>query len=287
MPDPNTSDENCERMSSEALSRAKKLTWHWLTPTRRNSCSRKPPPNTSWFWPVRAPKKIAQAKAQVDAQAEEIRRLEDRLSKYSILAPFDGYVVAEHTEVGAWLSQGDPVAEVVQLATVELETFVPERLIVAVRVGMETRVTLEAIPGDEFTGCVDRIISEADTRSRSFPVKIRLTNPETDDGHLLRSGMLARVVMAVGPRETVLLVPKDSLVLGGPSPRIFVVRDDVNREDGQCVVDPVDVQLGVASGNLIQVMGQVHEGQQVIDRGNERLRPGQIVRIVATETVGG
>ena len=94
-------------------------------------------------------------------------------------------------------------------------------------------------------------------------------------------------MMAVGPPEPALLVPKDSLVLGGRRPRIFVVRDGAPSDDGQCTVDSIDVQLGVASGNFIQVKGQVYEGQRVIDRGNERLRPGQVVRIISTDIPGG
>ena len=44
---------------------------------------------------------------------------------------------------------------------------VPERLIVAVHVGMPSRIVFDAIPGREFTGQVQRVISQADTRSRT------------------------------------------------------------------------------------------------------------------------
>ena len=86
------------------------------------------------------------------------------LAKYTIQAPFDGYVVAEFTEVGAWLKQGDPVAEVIQLDWVELEAFVTERHIVGTRVGLEARIVFESLPGQEFTGHVHRVISQADVR---------------------------------------------------------------------------------------------------------------------------
>ncbi len=42
-------------------------------------------------------------------------------------------------------------------------------------------------------------------------------------------------------------------------------------------VRPVAVELGVTSGRLIQVSGPLTAGQQVVVRGNERLRPGQDV----------
>ena len=37
-----------------------------------------------------------------------VAALEDRLRKYTIVAPFAGFVSAEHTEAGAWIQQGDP-----------------------------------------------------------------------------------------------------------------------------------------------------------------------------------
>ena len=58
------------------------------------------------------PEQIAQAEAQVQLQQQQIKLIEDRIAKHTITAPFDGYVSAEHTEVGAWIQQGDPVAEV-------------------------------------------------------------------------------------------------------------------------------------------------------------------------------
>ena len=64
-----------------------------------------------------------------------------------------------------------------------------------------------------------------------------------------------RVVMAVGPPKPALLVPKDALVLGGQTPRVFVIQKDSDRSSGATTVRPIDVQLGIASGNLIEVKG--------------------------------
>ena len=61
------------------------------------------------------PEKIAQAGARVLAAEEEINRLKDILEKHTITAPFAGYVVAEHTEVGQWIESGKLVAEIVTL----------------------------------------------------------------------------------------------------------------------------------------------------------------------------
>ncbi len=63
---------------------------------------------------------IARATAQVLVQEEEIRRQEDLVENHTIVAPFDGYIVAEHTEVGQWVARGQPIVDMVELDIVEI-----------------------------------------------------------------------------------------------------------------------------------------------------------------------
>ena len=94
--------------------------------------------------------------------------------------------------------------------------------------------------------------------------------------------MLARVTLAVGPQQDALLVPKDALVLGGPSPVVMVVQTDP--ETKQSIVNSVPVAVGVADGPLIQVSGSLQKGQEVVVLGNERIFPGQRVIPVPVST---
>ncbi len=238
------------------------------------------------------PEKIAQARALVRSQQEAIRRLQDLLGKHTIRAPFDGYVVKKHTEIGAWIRRGDPVVDVVELDPVEIEISVPETHIPYLEVGTVQPVQVEALDGKIFEqleqplqGRVVRIVPQADLRSRTFPVKLRVDNPRQGNGHLLKAGMLARVLLAVGKPHSALLVPKDALVLGGRTPLVFIVKTDA--ETKQATAHPVEVEIGVADGPLIQVTGRLQEGDSVVVEGNERLRPGAAVRIVRVESEGG
>jgi RND family efflux transporter MFP subunit len=232
---------------------------------------------------VAGPRKeqIAQARAQAAVQEAMVERLKDQLTKHTIISRFDGYVTAEHTEVGQWVKQGDPVAEVAALDEVEIEAHVVEQHVPHVRVGNEVVVDVPAIPGQRFAGIVTEIVPQADVQSRTFPVKIRVANVLTDEVPLLKSGMYARVSLPTGIRQVAMLVPKDALVLGGPQPMVFVVEGAT--ADGQTgKAMPVPVQVGVADGGLIQVTGPLKAGQVVVVQGNERLRPGQDVAIQRT-----
>lgn len=215
---------------------------------------------------------IAQAEALVQFQQEEVYRLEDIIERHRVTAPFSGYVVKEHTEVGQWVKSGDPIVEIVELDVVDLEALVLEDYIQQIRVGTPARIEIGALPHQAFTGEVAVIVAQADLRSRTFPVRVRVNNQLEGTVPMLKSGMFARVTLPVGQPELATFVPKDSIVLGGPTPVVY-------RVDGQ-TVQPIPVQLGVASGGLMQVAGDLQAGQTVVVEGNERLTPGQSVAIV-------
>jgi RND family efflux transporter MFP subunit len=232
---------------------------------------------------VAGPRKeqIAQARALVAVQQATVERLKDQLTKHAIVSRFDGYVTAEHTEVGQWVKQGDPVADVAALDEVEVVAYVVEQHVPHVRVGAEVIVEVPAIPGRTFAGVVGEIVPQADVQARTFPVKVRVVNEVVDSVPLLKSGMYARVSLPTGGKQTATLVPKDALVLGGPQPLVFVV--DGATADGQTgKANPVPVRIGVADGGMIQVTGPVKPGQLVVVQGNERLQPGQDVAIQRT-----
>lgn len=221
--------------------------------------------------------RIAQARARVETAKAEVRRLEEQLERHTMYAPFDGYIVAEHAEVGQWVNQGAAVVEIVELDKVDIQLEVLEDYIAALTIGTPARVEIPALPTHAFTGSVALIVPRANLRARTFPVKVRVENRRTGDDVLLKAGMFARVTLPVGKKEQALVVSKDALVLGGPSPQLYVVSPGgADAKKGK--VRPVVVQLGVADGNLIQVKGDVQAGQQVVVQGNERLRPGQDVQ---------
>lgn len=228
---------------------------------------------------------ILQAEARVAMQHANVERLKDMRTKHTMVARFNGYVVAEHTEVGEWVNRGDPVAEIVALDRIDVLAHVIETHVPFIRSGMESRVEVSALPDKVFTGTVRVLVPQGDQRSRTFPVKVRVDNEFIDEHPILNSGMQARVTLPTGPPKTARLVPKDAIVLGGQKPMVFVV-DAGKSEAEPSTVRPVPVDLGVASGSRIEVIGDLKPDQIVVVQGNERLRPGQPVRI-ARELAAG
>jgi RND family efflux transporter MFP subunit len=219
--------------------------------------------------------KTLQAKARVEAAAAEVQRLTEQFERHTMFAPFDGFVSAEHTEIGQWVMQGDPVAEIVELRQVDIEIAVVEDYIAYLDSTTVGEVEVPALGGQKFQGQVAIINPQADARARTFPVKVRVENQFDKNHPVLKAGMFARVTLPVGQPIARTLVPKDAVVLGGPSPMVFVAAAG---KDDKSMVQPVPVKLGPATGEWISVEGPLKAGDLVIVEGNERVRPGQEVR---------
>jgi len=217
---------------------------------------------------------IAQAAAAAAVQEAEVQRIDDQLAKHTIRAPFSGWVVERFTEKGQWVARGGLIARIAELDTLEIEAQVPESSVAALREGAQVRLEFDAATDQAWIGTVARVVPQADLLSRSFPVRIRLENQIVDGVPTIKGGMLARAWMPVGAAGSVMVVPKDALVLGGPKPLVFCI-DPSSPTTG--AVRPVEVALGAAVEGHVAVRGGLEPGMLVVVRGNERLRPGMLV----------
>ena len=204
-------------------------------------------------------------------------------SKYTIRAPFDGYVVNKMSEVGAWVQQGAPIVEIVQLDQMDFVFNVPQDLVSEIQSTFDPNIPdLEiqiAIDGVEqtFAGKITAIIPQADLRSRMLPIRARFDNVLMGGQPLLKPGMIGRGKVALGKPREMLLVKKDALVLGGREPVVY----KVSGTGDQLTASLVPVKTGLSVGSWIEVSGQLSEQDQVVVQGNERLRPDQSISILS------
>jgi multidrug efflux pump subunit AcrA (membrane-fusion protein) len=221
------------------------------------------------------PEIVDQARARVRSQEAAVRRSEILLANHTILAPFKGQVLREHTQVGAWLVRGGPVVDLVDLAWVEVRISVLEDYVQELRLGAPVVVSFPSLDDQVHEGVIQAILPQADARTREFPVRVRLENrasTRNGGGLLLRAGMSGRVELPVGQGEA-LVVHKDALVLGD-KPLVYVV-DEIPGKSA--TVRAVPVRVGESLGDQVRVEGELRPGLLVVVRGNERLRPGQEV----------
>ncbi len=224
---------------------------------------------------------IDQAEAKVAVQQEEINRIRDQLGKHTIKAPFDGYVIAENSEVGQWVSRGGLIARVAELDQADIQIQVLEDYVPKMRVGDEAQVEITSLAGERFVGRVAEIVPQADLRTRNFPVKIRIENRLQDNQPVIKGGMIGRATVPVGKVQAAILIPKDAIVLGGASPMVVVVDSTDGGKSGKA--RHVPIELGVAWNGWIQAKGQVKPNDLVVVQGNERIMPQQSVAILRVQ----
>ncbi len=235
------------------------------------------------------PETVQQAAARVEAQEKHVEFLKSEREKRLTKAPFDGFIMEEHTYLGQWLSKGAPVATVAQLDEVEVEVQIDQQYIDQIAPGRAVTLNVQgsghrnglarAWPG-EVTAIVPR--SNWENGSRSFPVIIRIKN-EMDTSTMppipaLREGMMAEAEFK-GQEVEAILVPKDCLVRTSRGTFLYVINPTAN--DKPISVRQVLVTTGVSTDNSIQVIGEgLEAGQQVVTEGAERLRAFQAVQVI-------
>lgn len=215
-----------------------------------------------------AENQIDEATAQLDMTAQEIRRARVAVAQTSrlieqsvVVAPFSGVVVERLVEVGEFVSRGSEVARLVNTEQREIRAQAPLAVAGFVRPGLEVSVkhgTRESLSP------VSRVIPVGDERSRMFEVRI-----EADDPAWV-IGSPVRVALPTSDPRTLVAVPRDALVLRGSE--IFLLRVTPDS-----LVEKVSVDTGIGLGSLVEVIGDVSGGDQIVTRGAERLQPGQAV----------
>ncbi|MCT4682432.1 MAG: efflux RND transporter periplasmic adaptor subunit [Roseicyclus sp.] len=129
---------------------------------------------------------LATARFELDAAEAELRLADAEIDRCRVTAPFSGAVVATRINAHEHVSPGQPLIEIIDLSTIEAETFVPSHMLSWLHEGARFEIMLAEI-SRPLTGEVERISPAIDPVTQSVSVYGRLL-PD-DPGLVLRSGM--------------------------------------------------------------------------------------------------
>lgn len=215
-----------------------------------------------------------QAASSVQVAEARLKLAQARLAKMRIVAPFDGVVGIRNVSIGDFVKDGTDLINVEDIRTLKADFRLPERYFPQLKTGLPVELTADALPGVRYAGSVDAINPRVDASGRSLEVRARLDN---SDGQL-RPGMFARVRVLLGDRPNALMVPEEAVVPLGDDFFVYTVADGKAKR--------VRVKLGVRRDAQVELLEGVRAGEQVITAGIRVQRDGQPVRVIGAATGG-
>ncbi len=224
---------------------------------------------------------VVQAEANLKAKESEYERQEDKLKKIEtqiektrIYAPADGLVIyATSADQGHRfgprvepLAEGTVVQErqeLIHLPTTSgynAEIGVYEASLDKVKKGLPVVVTVDALPGERFTGRVVSIAPLPDAQSAFLnpDLKIYDTLIQLDNGgnmDLLRSGMSCTAEIIVAEYKDALYVPVQAVLRVRGRPTVYLVRGKR--------LEPREVETGLDNNVMVRIIKGLAPGEIV------------------------
>lgn len=160
-------------------------------------------------------------------------------------------------EAATYEVETDRVCAITPAETMTIGLSVDELDILDLEVGQEADVTLDALPGQSFTGTVKRIVPigiSEDGGSTKYTVIMEV--PRTAQ---MLDGMNASVLIEVGKLRDVLTIPAAAIYEDGTRTYVYTAVDAKTGEPA----NPVDVATGASDGSRIQILEGLQPGDVV------------------------
>lgn len=193
------------------------------------------------------------------------------LRESAIRAPIDGVVSARHIKTGNMLQVNAPTFRITQLDALEAQIYVPERDIHKLAISHPTTLTVDAWPGEKFSGQVERINPVVDPATGT----VKVTVVVADAQQRLKPGMFGRVQIRYDRRDDAVLVAKDAVLVEDAAESVFVV-DEEGRAHRRAI------QTGYADAEHYEVVEGLKDGERVITTGQANLKDKARVEVVQT-----
>ncbi|MCF6289098.1 MAG: efflux RND transporter periplasmic adaptor subunit [Proteobacteria bacterium] len=211
----------------------------------------------NWSDYLSAQSELAQAKSRRS-------QYQDQVTKLIVVAPFDGHVMQQYAQPGQLLNSGDNVIEFMQAGNLEIVVNVPFKYKSSIANNITWQVQTQN--GNKSLATISKFIPAATGLSRTIEVHLSIA----DD--TLWSGEAVNVLVPIQESKKVIAIPRDALVLRKDGAYVFIVKNNIAHK--------VTVITGIAQEDFIAVKGNLSVNDDVVIRGNERLRSEATVKVI-------
>src|ERR1700757_120338 len=165
----------------------------------------------------------AGASSTVLADQAQVGRLQ-ALEDFKILrAPFDGFVTARNTDIGAYIPAGSGTQLFRMAATSRLRVYVtvPQALSSLIQVGEQAELTVDQFPGRKFPAHVIGTAGAISSDAKRLLTELEVPNPTGE----LSSGTYVQITLDIPIEDRGLIIPAETLLFSSAQPAVAVVRD--------------------------------------------------------------
>ncbi|NOX68619.1 MAG: efflux RND transporter periplasmic adaptor subunit [Gammaproteobacteria bacterium] len=191
-----------------------------------------------------------------DVPEHQIKKLEEtrEVMKYlHIQSPFSGIVINIGARDGQYVTPQSEIYMIADLSRVWVYVYVYEYELPWIQVGDEAQMTLAALPGKVFTGNATYIYPYLEADTRTIKVRLEFDNPEIE----LKPNMFANIDIRASKQVDAIVIPDESVLRSGDRDTVFIVR-------GTGKYEPRQVELGIVSDGMVQILSGVEEGEEIV-----------------------
>lgn len=202
-----------------------------------------------------------QEEQKLSALESSLEALKIAKDKKSLRAPFSGYITKRNVNLGEWLKQGSEVATLINPEKIDILVALSPTYINHIKTG---KVIPVQINQKTYQAKIIATLLEGDEKTRTFPLKLRLL--KTKDRFF--DGMSVQLQLQNTQVTDRLLVPRDAVIKRFGKDVVFI------KKENKAMMIPV-VILGYQGTQVAVSADALSEGDEVIIKGNERIRPNQ------------
>jgi len=191
-----------------------------------------------------------------------------------VVAPETGIVSAPPVTSGQMVADLDTIVDLIDPATLYIDTSVPISQLSLVRPGMLATVTTPFRPGVEFPARIAAILPSFDATSASSSVRTDFTGPE----RIAQAGAPVEVRVETASAPDAVVVPSAALFQdpGVDKYHVFVIGSDGHAHR-------TEIKVGLRDHDLVQVTGGVKQGELIVTSGGYALSDGLGVHVAQGE----
>jgi RND family efflux transporter MFP subunit len=216
---------------------------------------------------------LSAAEQQVQVSTAELQKVKTLLDYTRVTAPFAGVVTKRYADTGSMIQAGTssstqvmPLVKLSENSLLRLVLPVPESAVPTVHIGQQVEVRVPTLDRS-FPGQVARFADKLQTATRTMDTEVDVPNPSL----ILIPGMFAEVNLTLNHRAAVLAVPVAAVdASGASSGQVMVVARDNH-------VAIRSVQLGLQTGDNVEIRSGLREGDLVVTSPRASLHDGQEV----------